>query len=118
MFGAFEGENLVGMTGFYLEKQMKLRHKGHIWGVFVSLSVRGTGVGRALMTRVIQSAQKLPGVRCILLTVVSTNTAARGFYESLGFRSFGTESRSLRVGDQYFDEDHMRLELTEEIEDL
>ena len=113
VIGAFDGEKLVGMTGFYLEKQIKLRHKGHIWGVFVAPTFRGTGVGRALMNGAIQSARKLSGVCCILLTVVSTNTAARKFYESLGFRSFGTEPRSLRVDERYVDEEHMRLELVE-----
>jgi ribosomal protein S18 acetylase RimI-like enzyme len=116
--GAFDGNNLVGMTGFYMEKQMKLRHKGHIWGVFVARSARGSGVGRGMMMAVIQSARKLAGVRCILLTVVSTNTAAREFYEKLGFRSFGTEPRSLWVADRYFDEDHMRLELVEGVETI
>jgi ribosomal protein S18 acetylase RimI-like enzyme len=113
VFGAFEGEKLVGMTGFYLEKQMKLRHKGHIWGVYVSPSLRGTGLGRELMTAAIESARKLRGIRCILLTVVSDNAGARRFYESLGFRTFGTEPDSLRVGERYLTEDHMRLELVE-----
>jgi ribosomal protein S18 acetylase RimI-like enzyme len=116
VFGAFDGENLVGMTGFYLEKQMKLRHKGHIWGVFVSPEHRRTGLGRELMEHAIRAAKELPGICCILLTVVSIQTGARRFYESLGFRSFGTEPRSMYVGGQYLDEDHMRLELVEGVE--
>jgi ribosomal protein S18 acetylase RimI-like enzyme len=65
------------------------------------------------MTASIESARKLQGTRCILLTVVSENAGARRFYESLGFRSFGTEPDSLRVGERYLAEDHMRLELVE-----
>jgi ribosomal protein S18 acetylase RimI-like enzyme len=113
VFGAFDGERLVGMTGFYLEKQMKLRHKGHIWGVFVSPTLRGSGLGRELMTATIESARKLRGIRCILLTVVSNNAGARRFYERLGFRTFATEPDSLRVGERYLAEDHMRMELVE-----
>jgi ribosomal protein S18 acetylase RimI-like enzyme len=111
VFGAFDGEELVGMTGFYREKALKLQHKGHVWGVFVSPAARGAGVGRALMTSVIQTAKALPGLCCILLTVANTQVAARRLYESLGFRVFGTEPRSLKLGDRYIDEDHMRLEL-------
>jgi ribosomal protein S18 acetylase RimI-like enzyme len=113
VFGAFDGEKLVGMTGFYLEKERKLRHKGVIWGVFVSPEVRKSGIAQKLMTSVIQAARELPGVRCILLKVVSTRTAAKRLYESLEFRSFGTEPRSLQVDGHYFDEEHMRLELVE-----
>jgi ribosomal protein S18 acetylase RimI-like enzyme len=116
VLGAFDGEQLSGMAGFYREKPLKLHHKGHIWGVFVSPSARGTGAGRGLMTGVIQTARGLPGIRCILLTVVHSNVVARRLYESLGFRSFGTEAHSLRVDGRYVDEEHMRLELVQGIE--
>jgi ribosomal protein S18 acetylase RimI-like enzyme len=111
IYGAFEGETLVGMTGFYQEKQLKLNHKGHIWGVFVQPAARGKGVGHALLTSVLQEARTLPGIRCVLLTVASSQSAARRLYEKLGFHSFGREAASLKVGDRYLDEDHMRLEL-------
>jgi ribosomal protein S18 acetylase RimI-like enzyme len=113
VFGAFDGEKLVGMTGFYLEDLQKLRHKGIIWGVFVSPELRKSGIARNLMSSVIQSAKELSGVHCILLKVVGTRTAAKQLYESFGFRSFGTEPRSLQVDGHYFDEEHMRLELVE-----
>jgi ribosomal protein S18 acetylase RimI-like enzyme len=45
--GAFDGATLVGMVGFYREKHLKRKHKGHIWGVFVLPSARGRGLGRA-----------------------------------------------------------------------
>jgi ribosomal protein S18 acetylase RimI-like enzyme len=118
VFGAFDGEKLVGMTGFYREKPLKLRHKGYIWGVFVSPSARGTSVGRGLLTNVIETAKGLPGICCILLTAASTQVAALRLYESLGFRSFGTEPRSLGIDGRYIDEVHMRLELVERIEVL
>jgi hypothetical protein len=34
--GALEGERLCGMAGFYREKGLKSRHKGRIWGVYVT----------------------------------------------------------------------------------
>jgi ribosomal protein S18 acetylase RimI-like enzyme len=113
VYGAFEGKKLVGMTGFYREKGLKLNHKGHIWGVFVLPSARGKGVGRALLTSVIREARLLPGIRSVLLTVASPQAAARHLYEELGFRTFGIEPRSLRVGGRYLDEDHMLLEFND-----
>jgi ribosomal protein S18 acetylase RimI-like enzyme len=111
IFGAFDGDKLIGMTGFYRERALKRKHKGGVWGVFVSSSWRGTGVGRALLLNAIQAAKALPGLCCIVLMVAKTQVAAKCLYESLGFRSFGTEPRSLKVGDRYIDEDHMQLEL-------
>jgi ribosomal protein S18 acetylase RimI-like enzyme len=111
VFGAFEGEALVAMTGFYREAAMKRRHKGWVWGVFVSPSARGRGVGRALLAKVIETAKALPGIRCILLTVSTTQQAAIKLYQGLGFRSFGTEPHALMVGERSIDEHHMILEL-------
>jgi ribosomal protein S18 acetylase RimI-like enzyme len=44
VMGAFEGTELVGMTGFHRDALLKRRHIGHVWGVFVSPTARGKGV--------------------------------------------------------------------------
>jgi Acetyltransferase (GNAT) family len=36
LVGAFLDGELVGTAGFFRERGPKVRHKGHIWGVFVS----------------------------------------------------------------------------------
>jgi len=113
VFGAFEGEALAAMTGFYRETAVKRRHKGWIWGVFVSPQARGKGLGRALVAKAIETAAALPGLRCLLLTVSTTQCAAIKLYEDLGFRSFGTEPHALMIGDQFIDEHHMILEFAE-----
>jgi ribosomal protein S18 acetylase RimI-like enzyme len=111
VFGAFARDELIAMTGFYREAPVKRRHKGWIWGVFVAPSARGKGVGRALLAKVIETAKVLPGIRCILLTVSTTQQAAIKLYQELGFRSFGTEPQALMVGERFVDEHHMILEL-------
>jgi len=110
VIGAFDGEHLVGMTGFYRDALLKRRHIGHVWGVFVSPSVRGKGVGRALLAEVIKSAKALPGISCVRLMVAVTQEAARHLYKEAGFRVFGTEPRSLKIGERFVDENHMTLE--------
>jgi RimJ/RimL family protein N-acetyltransferase len=39
------------------------------------------------------------------------NAAAQALYRSLGFKSFGIEPRAMRVGDKFYDEEHMVLQL-------
>lgn len=41
-------------------------------------------------------------------TVVTTNQAALRLYEKNGFKVYGTEPRSLKVGNQFYDE-HMLI---------
>jgi ribosomal protein S18 acetylase RimI-like enzyme len=110
VFGAFEGEAMVGMTGFYRESGVKRRHKGWIWGVFVAPTARGKGVGRALVAKVVETAKALPGIRCLLLTVSTTQDAAIKVYQRLGFRGYGIEPGALMVGERFIDEHHMILE--------
>jgi RimJ/RimL family protein N-acetyltransferase len=108
--GAFDGEQLVGMTGFYRDLLLKRRHIGHIWGVFVSPSARGKGVGRGMLAEVIQSAKALPGLLCVRLTAAVTQEAARHLHLAAGFRVFGIEPRSLKIGERFVDENHLTLE--------
>jgi ribosomal protein S18 acetylase RimI-like enzyme len=110
VFGAFEGEAMIGMTGFYREAAVKRRHKGWIWGVFVAPSARGRGVGCALLAKVTETARALPRLRCLLLTVSTTQHAAIKVYQDAGFRSYGIEPGALMVGERLIDEHHMILE--------
>lgn len=108
--GAFDGGELAGMTGFYRDEHWKRRHIGHIWGVFVAPSARGKGVGRALLTEVIQLAKALEGLRCVRLMVAAPQEAARHLYEGVGFHVFGIEPTSLQIGERFVDENLMTLE--------
>jgi RimJ/RimL family protein N-acetyltransferase len=42
---------------------------------------------------------------------MTANAPARALYRAAGFEVFGVERRALRVGDRYFDEEHMVLHL-------
>jgi RimJ/RimL family protein N-acetyltransferase len=111
VFGAFDEAGMAAMAGFLREQRDKRRHKGIVWGVYVSPGYRGRGMGRAVMTALLDSVRRLPDLRCVYLSVTSANAAAKGLYASLGFRGFGVERRALRVGDSFHDEEHMVLEL-------
>jgi ribosomal protein S18 acetylase RimI-like enzyme len=105
--GAFEGGRLWGAAGFHREKRLKVRHKGRIWGVYVSPEKRGQGLARKMLETVLQRASAVNGLEHVLLSVAAKQTAAIHLYESLGFECWGREPRGLRVGDEYIDEHYM-----------
>jgi RimJ/RimL family protein N-acetyltransferase len=109
--GAFQNSSLCGMARFSREPRLKRQHIGRMQSVFVLPELRGKGIGRALVGRVIEEARKPPGLACIILTVAAPQIAARRLYTSLGFRSFGIEPRALRVDGQYVAEEHLVLDL-------
>jgi len=109
--GAFDGEQMIAMAGFFRRREEKTSHRGHIWGVYTSLKHRGQGVGRALLGELLRLAQSLEGIEQVTLAVSSNNIPARRLYEALGFKQYGCESRALKIGDAYVDEDLMVLYL-------
>jgi ribosomal protein S18 acetylase RimI-like enzyme len=114
VLGAFSGSTLVGMVGFYRDTALKRRQRGTIWGMYVAPEWRGRGIGRRLVEETVRRAAQLTGLRRILLSVTSTQTAARRLYTSVGFQVFGTEPEALQVNGSYLDEDHMELTLIRE----
>jgi ribosomal protein S18 acetylase RimI-like enzyme len=109
--GAFDRKQLVGTAGFYREKGLKTRHKGHIWGVYVTHPARGKGVGRALLLALLDRATNIDGIEQIGLSVTTTQPAAPALYRSLGFESFGCERKALKIGNRYVDEEYMVLDV-------
>jgi ribosomal protein S18 acetylase RimI-like enzyme len=109
--GAFEEERLVGIVGYFRESGIKGQHKGYIISMYVSPEQRGHGTGKALVAQAIAQARKVPELEHLLLAVVTSNMAARQLYRSLGFEVYGLEPRALKYGDQYWDEELMRLRL-------
>jgi ribosomal protein S18 acetylase RimI-like enzyme len=112
--GAFEDGRLVGMAGFHREIGPKVRHKGRIWGVYVTPSKRRAGLSRDLMRAILERATEIEGLEQIQLSVTATQEAALALYRSLGFETFGREPRAIKVGDRVIDEDYLSLRLRPE----
>jgi ribosomal protein S18 acetylase RimI-like enzyme len=93
------------------EAGQKERHKGRIYAVYVSSMHRGKGVGRALVTELIERVKCDPSIEQILLAVASSQSAAKRLYRNLGFEIYGTEPNALKIGSTYVDEDHMILRI-------
>ncbi len=111
MLGAFVDNILSGTCGMYQQPGSKIKHKGVIWGVYITPIQRGNGISRQLMLQTIETAKQSDEIEELLLTVVTVNTVAIRLYESLGFIEYGIQENALKVGDSYYAERMMRLVL-------
>lgn len=111
VLGAFVDGQLVGTAGFFRNPTLKRKHKGKVWGMYVAGSVRGRGIGRALLAALIERARTIPDLEEVQLSVSASQAAARNLYAAMGFETYGREPRALRVGEQYFEEDYMAINL-------
>ncbi|MEM5384291.1 GNAT family N-acetyltransferase [Paraburkholderia phymatum] len=110
VWGAFDGEALVGIAGMRREPFRQLEHKALLWGVFVRPAYRKCGIARELLNHAFARARE-QGVLQVSLCVNAENDRAQRLYASIGFVSYGIEPRALRVDGRYFDEKHMMLYL-------
>ena len=107
--GAFNGGQLVGTVGFARHQNLKDRHKGRIWGVYVKENHRGKGIAGQLLEATLRRARSQPGLEQVMLTVNRKQAAAKQLYSSAGFEVIGRERHALKVGDVYVDEDYMMV---------
>lgn len=109
IFGAFIDDLLVSSAGFYTLNSLKTKHRGVIWGMYTLAEYRGEGIASALIQAIITHARSR--VTQLHLTCVTSNLGAVMFYQKLGFKIYGTEPRALKIGDAFFDEHLMILDL-------
>jgi len=109
VFGAFDGDTLVGITGLKREPLLQTAHKAHIWGMYVAAAARGHGVARELMLAALAHARATPGIAKVTLSVDAANVAAIALYESLGFVVFSREQDATRLAGASRDELQMHL---------
>ena len=101
-FGAWDGDELVGVIVFAQEQEKKHRHQGVIGGFYVRPAWRGKGLGDRLMKVALDEAAK--AVEHVTLTVTASNAGAIRLYERNGFVVVGRMIASIRVDGADHDE--------------
>lgn len=102
-WGVFEGERLVGKLTIDALPYPSLAHTFWVHAVYVHPDARGRGASSALMEGAIAGAAA-KGARRIALWVNEANSAARRFYERLGFREIGRIPQGIRAGERFVDD--------------
>jgi Acetyltransferases, including N-acetylases of ribosomal proteins len=109
MFGAFDEERLIGITGFNRMARKRARHRGELVQVYVDSNYRGQNIGEKLIRHVLDYAFTLDGIEQIQLSVIASNRNAIKLYEKIGFKTFGIQPKYFKVGDTYLDQQFMQL---------
>lgn len=111
VIGGFDKDKLVCMATFIRLTGEKLKHKGMLVAMYCLEEYRGTGVAKDVVKFLVDKAKELEGLEIIILTVVTENIRAKSFYETFGFKNYGTEPKALFDGVKYYDEDLLYLEV-------
>jgi ribosomal protein S18 acetylase RimI-like enzyme len=109
IFGAFNGELLIGIVGFARQERRRARHRGEVVQMYVEASYRGQRVGEKLLRGLLDHAFSLEGVEQAQLSVVAHNRAAIRLYERIGFQALGVQPNYFKVGERYLDQQFMLL---------
>jgi ribosomal protein S18 acetylase RimI-like enzyme len=109
-WGAFQDNRMCGMVGLERETRMKNHHKGTVVGMYVPPELTGRGIGKALMSALVDDARKWK-LELLVLTVTESSGTAAKLYERAGFRSFGIEPRAVKIDGKPYAKNHMYLEL-------
>lgn len=110
VLGAF-ANHLVGIIAVTRDQRAKREHKADLHGMYIVPEYRGRGLGRVLLTGVLDLARRMEGLEEIQLIVAAHNREAVALYERFGFVHMWTEKRALKADDRYVDAHHMVLDL-------
>ena len=94
---------IVGMLDFKVGARRRIAHHGMI-GVSFLPEFSGKGLGRLLMTELINWAKENPRVETLRLQVHATNAPAVALYEKLGFKVEGREIRGIKLENGQYDD--------------
>ncbi len=97
---------LVGNSGIDL-KEKAVSHEG-VFGISIAKEFRGEGIGKILMTKVLEEAQRrLSNLKIVTLGVFGDNYLAYSMYKKFGFEEFGRLHGGIKHKDTYVDHIHM-----------
>lgn len=111
-WGIFEQEQLLGYVQLVRERLPKAQHVVSVYELYVLPEKRHSGLGRELMTHILQISREHPEIEQIHLEVSSNNILATQLYLSLGFEITGTTKNAIKFHNNYQDEIRLLYQCT------
>jgi ribosomal protein S18 acetylase RimI-like enzyme len=99
----------IGIVGGYLGSDEGDDSVAVVFGMYVAREHRGRGIGRLLLTSLIDRLAAFPQITTIRLGVTETQDPARRLYESVGFQVIGKTEEGIVVNERRYDELVMEL---------
>ncbi len=103
VFGAFDGEDLVGTTTLLLDSRPKFAHSATLVGIYVADSHRGQGLAGRLINHAEHEATQL-GIKKIKIDVIRSQLPALRAYEKADYKIVGTLFKELQLEGKFYDE--------------
>lgn len=107
---ATDGEHIIGGVSLKTEKLHTSLHRASL-AIVVEKEYRGHGLGRRLMSMIIEWSRTQTRLEWIDLEVFATNPRAHTLYKSLGFVEWGRCQDRFRVDNKPIDDISMSLKL-------
>src|SRR5215217_1281653 len=95
---------LIGIVGGYLGSDEGDDSVAVVFGKYVTREHRGRGIGRLLLTSLIDRLSAFSQIATIRLWVTQTQDPARALYESMGFQVVGKAEVGIVVDDRQYDQ--------------
>lgn len=101
VYYALDGDRVVGWCDVFPKENPRQAHRGSL-GMGILPGYRGKGIGRRLLSAVLDHAKKF-GLEKVELTVYHTNTDAIALYEKLGFEHEGVVRKYRKLDGRDYD---------------
>jgi ribosomal protein S18 acetylase RimI-like enzyme len=99
----------IGIVGGYLGSDEGDDSVAVVFGMYIAREYRGRGIGRLLLSSLIDHLSAFPQISTIRLWVMETQDSARALYESMGFQVVGKTEEGIVVDDRQVNELIMEL---------
>lgn len=92
---------IIGFLDFHNGNRQRTKHQGS-FGMSVKYEFRNQGVGKALLTVLIDWAKAHPWIEKVCLEVMADNTNALGLYRKFGFVEEGIKTKAVKLEDKRY----------------
>jgi ribosomal protein S18 acetylase RimI-like enzyme len=96
--------NLIGMVSAFVKSDRYFRHIATIEWMYVDPQFRGRGVGKALLSHLLDAIEKDKRIKKVRLMVNAAQREAIALYNRAGFRRVGRQRKEIFDGKRYHDE--------------